>query len=120
VFKSVTRSNGVIVHELDVPSSARVVFVDISLSADGTKVWLQSLMSNGQSVPSHIMQKLLETNSSIGPNFFALGANNGISLQCPLDNRNLTQEDIRREIDIFVQLTNQTESLWNNKMWATR
>jgi hypothetical protein len=122
-FKSVKLNNGVIVHQLDIPYSGKVVPLDISISPSGAKVWMSvwfNALPAGQTIPSHIMLQMLETNSKLGPCHFAMGNQKQLSLSCPLDNRNLSTEELRRWLDYYLMVYNQTENLWNTSKWGTQ
>jgi hypothetical protein len=113
--------NGSVVLYLDISTNGRTCMLDVELSKDGTKVWLTAWfrkLSEGQTIPSNIMMQLLESGCRFGPCHFAISSGKQLYLGCPLDNRSLTSEDLRRQIDIFLSVFNQTEYLWNSNKWA--
>jgi len=98
------------------------IFVAISRSPDGSKVWLGAYFqtpNNGGPIPADVMQKMLEANSRYGPCHFSLNVQaKSLSLALPLDNRNLTGEDLQRQLTIFTTVLRDTETLWNANKWG--
>jgi hypothetical protein len=107
--------------ELDIQTNGRVAAVDIELSKDSTKVWITAWfkkLSPGETIPSNIMTQMLESNGRLGPCHFSLSTGKQLYLGCPIDNRNLAPEELRRQLDIFLNVFNQTENLWNSSKWG--
>jgi len=120
-FKLFKVETGGIVFQLDIPSASKTVPLDISLSPDTSKLWLTvgiRQLAPNETIPSHIMMKMLESNSRLGPCHFAVNQARILLLNCPLDNRNMTRDDLRRQIDIYVNVYNTTENLWNSAKWG--
>ncbi len=122
-FKAVKQNNGVIVHQLDIPYKDRVVPLDISLSSSGSKLWMSvwfTPLAAGQTYPNHVLMQMLETNQRWGPCHFAMDSKHQMALSCPVDNRSLTQDELRRWIDFYLNVYDQTENLWNSGKWTTQ
>jgi hypothetical protein len=120
LFKVNKLQDGSVILELDLQSNGRKVALDIELSKDRSKVWLSAWfrqLAKDESIPSNILMQLLESNGKFAPCHFAVSAARQLYLGCPLDNRNLSAEELRTRIDIFLQVFNQTEPLWNNAKW---
>jgi hypothetical protein len=118
--KTNTLSNGAVILELDIQTNGRTCALDVELSKDKSKVWLTAWfkqMSQGETIPSHIMTQMLESNGKLGPCHFAVSTAKQVYLGCPVDNRNLSSQELRRQIDIFLSVFNQTEPLWNSGKW---
>ena len=119
-FKINRQQTGTIL-ELDIQTNGRMAAVDIELSRDNSKVWITAWfkkLSPGETIPSNIMIQMLESNGRLGPCHFSLSTGKQLYLGCPVDNRNLAPEELRRQLDIFLNVFNQTENLWNSSKWG--
>jgi hypothetical protein len=119
-FQTQRLDNGAVIYQLTIKSNGMNVPMDVELSKDGTKVWLTvwfRQLGPNESIPSDVMTKMLESNGRFGPCFFSISTGRQPFLGLPLDNRNLASEDVRRQIDIFIQVYQQTEPLWNTNKW---
>jgi len=113
-------NNGHVILELDINVKGKVVPVDIELSKDGCKIWLTSWfkqLGQGESIPASFLTQMLESNGTLGPVHFSISQSKQLYLAGPMDNRNVSPEDLRRELDIFTQVYMQTEPLWNHNNW---
>ncbi|HYV40048.1 MAG TPA: hypothetical protein VE988_30460, partial [Gemmataceae bacterium] len=103
--------------------NGKMVPVDVELSKDGQKLWLSvwfQPLAQGQTIPANILNGMLEANGKFGPCHFFVAQSKNMVLACPVDNRYLTAEDLRREINIFVNVYAQTENLWNTQKWGVQ
>jgi hypothetical protein len=120
-FRTNKLDNGSVALYLDIPTNGRTCILDVGLSKNGSKVWLTAWfrkLSEGETIPSNVMTQLLESTWRYGPCHFGLSSGKQLFLGCALDNRNLSSDDLRRQIATFLNVFNQTEHLWNNNKWV--
>jgi hypothetical protein len=120
-FRPNKLDDGSVVLYLDIPTNGRTCMLDIGLSKNGSKVWLTAWfrkLSEGETIPPNVLTQLLESTWRFGPCHFGISSGKQLYLGCPLDNRNLSADELRRQIDTFLNVFNQTEYLWNNKKWV--
>ena len=77
------------------------IYVRLYFSTDGTKLWLNSHLTNiddMSKVPTEILVKLMEANG-------------------PVDNRNISAKQLRVEIDAQATIIRSTQNLWKPEEW---
>ncbi|MEZ6142030.1 MAG: hypothetical protein R3B84_15805 [Zavarzinella sp.] len=95
------------------------VYILLSLSNDGSRIWLESKFSpiaEPDRVPPKAWKQLLEINDVIGPAHFSFDSTDRrIHLYCPVKNHSLTQELVRKELDRFDNTVRQTQQYWRGE-----
>jgi hypothetical protein len=113
-------NNGVTVYIIQIKVDTLNINVSVERSPDGSKLWLAAdfqLPAGG--IPGDVMQKMLEANAKHGPCHFALNVQGkAFSLAMPMDNRNISSEELQRQIGSFSNALRQTEALWNANKWV--
>jgi hypothetical protein len=117
--KAVKLDNGKTVYVIIVKTDAMNVQVVVGHSPDGSKIWVSANFRLDGQIPSDVLQGMLEANAKHGPAHFSIFAQSKTyNVAMPLDNRNLTAEELQRQINTFSNVLRQTEPLWNPAKWA--
>jgi hypothetical protein len=113
--------NGAIVYRMKVTKNNMTMIMDAERSPDGTKVWLSAWfkqLAQGEQIPQDILMKMLDVNAKNGPVHFSCNSNiRQLYLALPMDNRGLTAEELRRQIDVLHTVFRDSEPLWNHNKW---
>lgn len=108
------------VYRFSLPIEGWSFHATISLSSDGSQLWLTAGL---QSIPDtanprgDIMLRLLAENERDNI-FFSANARSGmLRLNMAIANRDITPASLRQNLEAFKRRIGQTEDLWNPKKW---
>jgi hypothetical protein len=114
--------NDALLYLVKIEHKGLTVSLNVERSVDGSKVYLSvwfKPLEKDEQIPSDVLVKMLEANSKFGPcHFSMLGQARQLYLAMPLDNRNLTPEEVQRQIGVFLNVVAETEPIWNSAKWA--
>jgi uncharacterized protein (TIGR03067 family) len=95
------------------------VHVMVSLSTDGQRVWLESKFApveDPDRVSPRAWKRLLEANEKIGPAHFAFDkSDKRIHLYKSFDNRGLSADRLKRELEHFDLTVRKTQDYWRGE-----
>jgi uncharacterized protein (TIGR03067 family) len=107
------------VFQISVERDRWPVYVMLSLSTDGRRIWLESKFApveDPDRVPSTAWKRLLEANEKIGPAHFSFDqGDRRVHLYKSFDNQSLTAERLKREIDQFDATVRKTQDYWRGE-----
>lgn len=110
------------VYQITVERDRWSVHIMSSLSTDGQRIWLESKfapVAEPDRVPGSTWRRLLEINERIGPAHFAFDTNDRrVHLYKSFDNKNLTAERLRKEIEQFDRTVRSTQDFWRAENFA--
>ncbi|MFO0969923.1 MAG: type III secretion system chaperone [Gemmataceae bacterium] len=103
------------VYHLKVPRGTWTFEVDVSLSNNKRKVWLSCWFNDMARDPTASeFSALMEANFKHGPAHFTYTPKTRtLNLGMALDNRALSNDILRLELDTFMDVIRDTQSLWN-------
>src|SRR5262245_32978095 len=95
------------------------VHIMVSLSTDGQRVWLESKFApveDPDRVAPKAWKRLLEANEKIGPAHFAFDkSDKRIHLYKSFDNRGLSADRLKRELEHFDLTVRKTQDYWRSE-----
>jgi len=107
------------VFQITVEQDRWPVHIMTSLSTDGRRVWLESKfapVADPDKVPQAAWKRLLEANEKIGPAHFAFDkSDKRVHLYKSFDNRDLTAERLKHEIEHFDTTVRKTQDDWRGE-----
>lgn len=103
------------IHHLKIVRGTWTYEIDVSLSTNKRKVWLSCWFKDMSREPTASeFAALLEASFKHGPAHFTYTpATRTLNLGMALDNRAITPEILRFEMDIFMDVIRDTQPLWN-------
>jgi hypothetical protein len=103
------------------PRDGRAVTTRVTLSRDGTLVWLVAWLKKvppGRTISGNAILGMLVENDAIGPTHFSYNeGRRWFFLNKPIANRDLTADRLRSEIDGLGATVSRTEALWDSDRW---
>jgi hypothetical protein len=107
----VYNSGGTIYH-LAVDKDGFHYEISLRLSPNGRQLWILNHFG-ARSYTMDEMRRLMEASATWGPAHFVFdSATRELSLRLAIDNRNITQDWLRTEIDFYMHVVRTTEPLW--------
>ena len=103
------------------PPGGLAVTTRVTLSKDGTLVWLVAWLKKvppGRTINGNAILNMLVENDAIGPTHFSYNeARRWFFLNKPVPNQGLTAEQLRAEIQQLGVTIARTEALWDFDRW---
>jgi len=103
------------------PPDARAITTRVTLSKDGTLVWLVAWLKRvpaGRTISGNAVLGMLIENDAIGPTHFSYNeGRRWFFLNKPVANVDLTAERLRGEIAHLGATVSRTEALWDPDRW---
>ena len=109
------------IYSLTIQRGTWTYYVDVSLSPSKTKLWLSGWLSalpRDEKVPAERLLALLEGSWTHGPAHFRYHRGfRQLNIGLCLDNRDITPETLRTQLESFMDTMKKSEELWNVKKW---
>ena len=109
------------IYSLTIQRGTWTYYVDVSLSPSKTKLWLSGWLSalpRDEKVPAERLLALLEGSWTHGPAHFRYHRGfRQLNIGLCLDNREITPETLRTQLESFLDTMKKSEELWNVKKW---
>ena len=103
------------------PPGGLAVTTRVTLSKDGTLVWLVAWLKKvppGRTINGNAILNMLVENDAIGPTHFSYNERvRWFFLNSPVINQDLTPDRLRGEIDHVALIAARTEPLWDFERW---
>ena len=103
------------------PPSGLAVTTRVTLSKDGTLVWLVAWLKKvppGRTINGNAILDMLTENDAIGPTHFSYNeSRRWFFLNRPVPNQGLTAERLRTELQQLGAIIARTEALWDFDRW---
>ncbi len=107
------------VYQISVERDLWPVYVMLSLSTDGRRVWLESKFAPVEDldrVPPQAWKKLLEANEIVGPAHFSFDPRDKrVHLYKSFDNQHITAMRLKEEIAHFDGIVRKTQDCWRGE-----
>ena len=109
--------------QITVEKDSWPVHLMLSLSTDGQRIWVESKfapVADPDRVPAAAWRRLLEANEKIGPAHFAFDKQDKrIHLYKSFDNRDVTTDRLKKEIEHFDLTVRKTQDYWRGENFRT-
>jgi hypothetical protein len=103
------------------PPDGRVITTRITLSKDGSLLWLVAWLKKvppDRTISGNAVLDMLVANDAIGPTHFSYNERQRwFFLNRPVVNQDLTAQRLRAELDQLGAIVTRTEALWNPDRW---
>lgn len=112
---SVRKSGSMDVLHLSIRRDDWTFEFDVSVSGNKKKIWMSCFFDPYSRDPNaRELANLLDASFKHGPAHFTYNpTNRQLNLGLPLDNRGITADILRTEVETFIDTIRKTESLWN-------
>lgn len=119
-FRSDTTAAGNTIYTLTIPSDTWKFVVEVSVSPNGSFVWLVApLHTLPAAVPSEPLVRLMQENWAVYPHTFAVPKDSRrLYLQRALENQNVTPAKLRGAIEAMTGTIRSTAPLWDVPKWG--